>query len=96
MTIKSIRKKAEKYGWHEIKWEDNTRMISFAKEIDGYNARINVYTTKMTVGTCINHPKRGKTQLFRKHVTPEEMVKIFENPRVHTRKGYYEKRKSNG
>lgn len=45
----------------------------------------------MTVATCINHPKQGKTQLFRKNVSFDELDKIFKNPRVHTGKGYQTK-----
>lgn len=53
--------------------------------------QINVYYTKMTVGTCVTHPIKGKTQLFRRNVTIKELEKIFANPRVHTGKGYYER-----
>ena len=63
-------------------------MISFVKVINGDQARINIYLTKMTVGTCINHPRKGKTQLFRKRVDAKLMERIFINPRVHTAKGY--------
>ena len=66
-------------------------MISFVKVIDGDPARMNIYTTKMTVATCINHPRKGKTQLFRKNVDDKLMGKIFENPRIHTNKGYTKK-----
>ena len=60
-------------------------MISFRKE----SVRINVYYTTRTVGTCLNHPARGKTQLFRREVTMNQLAQIFENPRSHTGKGYY-------
>ena len=45
----------------------------------------------MTVSTCLNHPKKGKTQLFRKRVNKEMLEQIFEYPRKHTGKGYYTK-----
>ena len=54
--------------------------------------KIVVYLTTMTVATCISHPKKGKTQLFRKNVSFEQLFKLFKNPRTHTGKGYYEKR----
>jgi len=66
-------------------------MISFVKDIDGHQARINIYTSKMTVATCVNHPKKGKTQMFRRNVGEKLMNKIFKNPRVHTDKGYQTK-----
>ena len=88
MKIEAIKSMAKSHGWdfHDI--QENIGMISFVKVISGDPARINIYTTKMTVATCINHPKKGKTQLFRKGVSEKLLNKIFENPRVHTHKGY--------
>ncbi len=63
----------------------NPYMYSYLKD----GIRINVYWGRMTVGTCLFHPKLGRTQLFRRNVTPEQLAKIFENPRTHTGKGYY-------
>ena len=55
--------------------------------------RLNIYYSTMTVGTCLNHPKKGKTQLFRKNVWNVDLLEnLFFNPRFHTRKGYYKKR----
>lgn len=53
--------------------------------------QVNVYTTRMTVGTVIHHPKQGATQLFRRRVSWPELDKIFKNPRVHTGHGYHRK-----
>jgi len=62
-------------------------MISFCRD----GARVNVYYTKMTVATCLNHPTKGKTQMFRRDITESELRKIFKNPRVHLNKGYRQK-----
>jgi len=78
---------AKSKNWQIISEQHNIGMVSFLKD----SIRINVYYTKMTVATCLNHPKKGKTQLFRKNVTIEELKLIFENPRIHTKKGYYTK-----
>lgn len=80
---------AKKYGWKKIKSQDPT-MISFLKTYVENRARINVWEGRKgrTVGTYLTHPKQGKTQLFRRKVTDSELVKIFENPRIHTGKGY--------
>ena len=32
---------------------------------------------------------RGKTQLFRRNMTLEDLKKILDDPRTHTRKGYH-------
>ena len=50
--------------------------------------RINVYYTTGTVGTCLEHPTQGRTQMFRRNVTLAELEGIFRYPRVHTGKGY--------
>lgn len=76
-------------GWQVIGYQDDIKMMSFKKA----GMRVNVYTTKMTVGTCLVHPKKGATQLFRKNVNLELLREIFKNPRVHTGKGYIEKAK---
>ena len=56
--------------------------------------RLNVWLTTGTVSTSLDHPTSGKTQLFRKNVPDYDLLeRIFENPRVHTDKGYREKEK---
>jgi len=88
MSIESeIKSLAARLGWSCVCHQKNIYMLSFKKE----DSRINIYYTKMTVATCINHPKIGRTQLFRKRVSMKQLEKIFNNPRVHTLKGYYEK-----
>lgn len=86
-NISRIRMLADRHKWLEIAFMTNNRTISFRKGKD----RINVYYSTMTVGTCLAHPKQGKTQLFRKKVQFDELDKIFENPRTHTGKGYHRK-----
>jgi len=87
MLKTEVRKLAEAHGWGGEVFQENISMLSYFKE----GMRINIYLTKMTVGTVLNHPKQGKTQMFRKHVTPKELDKLFENPRQHTGKGYRKK-----
>lgn len=82
--IKHIRSTAKAEGWKEIDHQEYIKMLSFVK---GFS-RINVYYSKMTVATCINHPMQGKTQLFRKYVDDKLLKKIFKNPRIHTSNGY--------
>ncbi len=77
----------KKHGWKVIDWQGNLSMLSMWKD----EVRLNVYTSTMTVATCLNHPKQGKTQLFRKNVTIDELEAIYQNPRIHTNKGYKKK-----
>ncbi len=87
----NILETAKANGWQEIESKD-PYMISFHKIIDNFPARINVWNSetwiRRTVGTYLNHPKQGRSQLFRKFVTDKEMQAIFKNPRVHSGKGY--------
>lgn len=85
--VERIRSLATEKGWTEIDYQERNKMISFRKD----GTRLNVYYTTMTVGTCLNHPKKGKTQLFRKNVSEELLTKIMDNPRVHTQQGYQKK-----
>lgn len=78
---------AAELGYELIADEEDICMVSYKKD----DVRINIYLTTNTVATCINHPKKGKTQLFRKHVDYNMLKQIFANPRTHTGKGYYTK-----
>ena len=89
--LKEVRTLSEKYQWTEIDHQENICMVSFQKQVDGELVRMNIYYSKMTVATCMDHPKRGKTQLFRKGVSIDLLEGLFYNPRMHTKKGYYEK-----
>lgn len=83
-----VKQLAEKHDWNYLCYQKDSGMISFHKIIDSSFARINIYLTKMTVATCLKHPRQGKTQMFRKFVSMELLEKIFKNPRTHTGRGY--------
>lgn len=87
LNIDIIKTMAQVNCWTFLCYQENIGMISFTKE----DRRINIYLTKGTVATCLNHPKKGKTQLFRKRCNLSDVENIFKNPRIHTRKGYYTK-----
>lgn len=84
-----VDKVASRHGYVCSSHQENIGMVSYS---DG-DTRINVYLTKMTVATCLNHPKKGPTQLFRKNVSLSMLNEIFDYPRKHTGKGYYKKNK---
>lgn len=87
MNLERIRKIAREEGWAELDHQENVFMVSFMHA----QRRINIYYTKMTVATCLDHPKYGRTQLFRRHVWDEgELRSLFKNPRTHTQKGYFQ------
>lgn len=87
--LERIRQAAVKNNWEEVDHQVTNRMVSFCRG-NGKKDRINIYYTTMTVGTVITHPKKGRTQLFRRNVSFKEIEQLFENPRNHTNKGYYQ------
>lgn len=90
LPLSSVRSVAESEGYSESYFNENSKVISFCKPGDTTErVRINVYYTTGTVATCINHPKQGRTQLFRRNVSLEQLKEILTNPRVHTGQGYY-------
>ena len=89
-SVDLVRDVAQRNGYVEIFHNEVSRMISFRNA----STRINVYYTTATVGTCLNHPQRGKTQLFRRDVDRATLESIFAYPRVHTGTGYYRKHSS--
>lgn len=80
---------ASKHGYVCFDYQENIGMASYSNGA----TRINIYLTKMTVATCLNHPTKGPTQLFRKNVSKVMLDEIFGYPRKHTGKGYYKKPK---
>lgn len=81
-------------GIVEIKTSDPF-MRSFLVPNDKENCRVNVWSNSrnnlFTVGTYLDHPTQGKTQLFRKNLTEKEVKELLKYPRKHTGKGYRKK-----
>ena len=84
-SIDFIRGIAAVFDLEEICHNSTSRVISFRSDD---NERINVYYTTRTIGTALDHPSQGKTQLFRRKCTVDDLKKILQNPRSHTEKGY--------
>lgn len=87
IPLDEVELAAKSAGFFRIAYKEDQGLVSYSQG----NIRINIYLTKMTVSTCLEHPKKGKTQLFRKNVSFEMLRDIFANPRKHTGKGYYTK-----
>lgn len=71
--------------WSFKEYDLNTGMISFVR-LGG--ERVNIYLTTLTVVTAINHPTKGKNQLYRKNLSYKQVLKVLSNPRQHTGEGY--------
>jgi hypothetical protein len=91
LPLEDVRSLAASHDYKEIQHNPTSRVIIFRSNSTTNNGsmQINVYYTTGTVGTCLNHPKQGKTQLFRRGILNLEMLSdIFQNPRIHTGVGY--------
>ena len=73
---------AENSSWQEIGLNIPSKVISFRNSDS--RARLNIYYTTMTVGSALEHPVWGATQLFRRNCTMEQLEELFEDPRTHT------------
>jgi len=95
--LRTAAKLAKDTGWDTIDHQDNIKMLRVARQRGSEVVKVNIYYGKKTgaqtytVATALKHPTKGKTQLFRKHVTLEELKGILQNPRAHSGKGYYKK-----
>mmetsp|Transcript_31329 Transcript_31329/g.74452 ORF Transcript_31329/g.74452 Transcript_31329/m.74452 type:complete len:398 (-) Transcript_31329:52-1245(-) len=87
LALDQVRKIASEERLKETFFNETSRVVSFAPDSPG-NARINVYYSTGTVGTCLDHPRQGKTQLFRRNVNLTMLREVFRDPRVHTDRGY--------
>ena len=86
ICLTEVRSLAHRYGYAEIQCDDNSRVVAL-KSMDR-RIRIRVYTTG-TVATCLSHPFMGKTQLFRRNQSLDDLKALFQDPRRHTDHGYY-------
>lgn len=87
LDVDAVRRAAASRGYREVQHNEASRVLGFVSR-DG-QARINVYYTTGTVGTSLEHPRQGRTQLFRRGITLAELGEILDNPRVHTGAGYH-------
>jgi hypothetical protein len=92
LDIEEVRRMASAAGLEETYYNEQSRVVSFAPtdvDQEAELSRINVYYTTGTVGTCIHHPRQGRTQLFRRNVSLTMLPQIFRDPRIHTGTGYH-------
>ena len=94
LNVDEVRRAAQDAELDEIYYNETSRVISFADGGDPQTlTRINVYYTTGTVGTCVDHPRQGRTQLFRRDVDMALLRELMRDPRLHTGTGYHQRRK---
>ena len=69
----------------QIGHSTENEVISFR---NNKGVRINVYYATRTIGTAMDHPIGGKTQMFRRHCTTDDLRKMLEHPKAHIGRGY--------
>lgn len=80
---------AKSHGWGLVQNDDNQLMMAFKKHFPYSDVRMNIWYTKMTIGTYLFHPGSKKhTQMFRRNINWNELNQLLINPRSHTLKGY--------
>lgn len=91
-SASEIARVGAKHGWIV---EQEQRNIGLLILVRG-DEQMNVYYTRMTVGTVVSHPKKGRTQMFRRNVSPSQLEMLMQKPRAHSSKtgltGYRKKR----
>jgi hypothetical protein len=75
------------FGWTFTGSHNNT--VEFFENDDG--VKLDWYFTTGTIKTSLDHPRKGRTQLFGARVAPNTYLDILLNPRAHTNKRYYNK-----
>ena len=91
-----LLKLVRKHDWTII-MKEYPYMIRLKKEFDYSMVFMNIFWNKKgvftKVATYMNHPKKGKTQLFRPIKNVTELETYLSNPRAHTKVGYSKKSK---
>ena len=82
---------AEVYGW-SLEWHKSEYTEMYFRKA---GCGLTIWYSKMTVRTALTHPKMGNTQMYRKRVDMGLMEALFDNPRLHTNKGYIKKNPTN-
>ena len=81
---------AETRGWEKIDGlPAQPPMASYRNEAG--DIRLNFWLSTGTVGSYLEHPRQGKTQLFRRKIGMSMASSIFNDPRQHTGRGYHQK-----
>lgn len=88
LSESELDRMASAQGWTKLSTESSTApMSSYRKD----SSRLNFWLSTGTVGSYLDHPTQGKTQLFRREITMDEAPQLFANPRQHTGRGYQQR-----
>lgn len=93
--LEDVRELARNNNLAEIYCNPHSKVVSFVpikyRSAWGERGRMNVYFSTGTVGTCLYHHRLGRTQLYRRDVSPSTLERLMRKPRLHTGDGYRQK-----
>ena len=93
--LEDVRELACNNNLREIYCNPHSKVVSFVpikyRSAWGERGRMNVYFSTGTVGTCLYHHRLGRTQLYRRDVSPSTLERLMRKPRLHTGDGYRQK-----
>lgn len=86
--IDEFRLLAEGGAWTKVVWQyDKNQIYLFGAEVD-LKAHWNINDDAWSVRTVLKHPRLGNTELWRNHMTSDEVKRVIMCPREHTGKGH--------
>ena len=88
-----VIEQAKRQGWTCTRYEHGQGQLVFLERWmreDKY--MLHVWCTTGTIGSYLDHPTQGKTQLYRRNIDDYSMLRqILNDPRTHTGQGYHER-----
>ena len=86
--IDEFRLLAQDGAWTKIVWQyDRNQIFLVGAEVD-LKAHWNTNDGAWSVKTTLKHPRLGTTELWRNHLTSDEVKRVIMYPREHTGKGH--------
>ena len=90
--VNEVRHQAELQQWHCFRYEKwDGQKVFLERSLQGERYEMHVWCTTGTIATFLDHPRQGKTQLFRRNLDMAGLRKVLNNPRAHTGDGYHER-----
>lgn len=90
--VDDVTWQAERQGWTYVRYEPGQGQLVFLERyMQGEKYMLHIWCTTGTVGSYLDHPRQGKTQLYRRNMDMGELRRVMNNPRVHTGEGYHER-----
>ena len=84
-----VIEQAQRRGWSYVYKPAQGQLVFLERHLHGDKCMLHIWCTTGTVGSYLDHPTQGKTQLYRRNMDEDELKRVMDNPRVHTGEGYH-------